>query len=73
MPAHQGRACFFLCWLIEGEWEKVVASVSPLNRVGLPVDVARCAVFLASNEGEWINGKILRPDGGAGSFPSGED
>lgn len=52
---------------------KIVASVSPLNRVGLPVDVARCAVFLASKEGEWINGKILRPDGGAGSFPSGED
>ncbi|KAJ0107119.1 hypothetical protein J7T55_014649 [Diaporthe amygdali] len=59
--------------LSEEQILKIVASVSPLNRVGLPVDVARCAVFLASSEGEWINGKILRPDGGAGSFPSGED
>nr|POE70855.1 short chain dehydrogenase mdpc [Quercus suber] len=44
---------------------EIVASVSPLNRCGLPVDIARVVCFLASQEGEWINGKVLGIDGGA--------
>lgn len=52
---------------------QVVAAVSPLNRCGLPQDVANSVAFLASKEGEWVNGKVIRMDGGAGSFPSGED
>jgi len=38
---------------------------SPLHRVGLPIDVARTVCFLASQDGEWINGKVIGIDGGA--------
>ncbi|KAK6194150.1 thioredoxin trx1 [Pestalotiopsis sp. IQ-011] len=38
---------------------------SPLGRVGLPIDIARCVCFLASQDGEWVNGKVLGIDGHA--------
>lgn len=41
------------------------AGWSPLHRVGLPIDIARVVCFLASQDGEWINGKVLGIDGGA--------
>ena len=37
---------------------------SPFNRVGLPADAANLAAFLASEEGGWITGQILRSRGG---------
>ena len=37
----------------------------PLGRAGEPLDIGRAAVFLASGDGAWITGKILRVDGGA--------
>jgi 3-oxoacyl-[acyl-carrier protein] reductase len=37
----------------------------PLGRAGEPADLGRAAVFLASADGAWITGKILRVDGGA--------
>jgi meso-butanediol dehydrogenase / (S,S)-butanediol dehydrogenase / diacetyl reductase len=36
----------------------------PLGRVGEPDDVARAAVFLASEDAAWITGEVLRVDGG---------
>jgi len=36
----------------------------PLGRVGEIADVARAAVFLASDEAKWISGAVLRVDGG---------
>jgi NAD(P)-dependent dehydrogenase (short-subunit alcohol dehydrogenase family) len=36
----------------------------PLGRVGEIDDVARAAVFLASDEAKWITGAVLRVDGG---------
>ncbi len=36
----------------------------PLGRVGQPEDVARLAVFLASEESSWITGAALSVDGG---------
>jgi 3-oxoacyl-[acyl-carrier protein] reductase len=38
---------------------------APFGRVGLPDDAARLIVFLASAQGEWITGQILRSRGGA--------
>lgn len=38
---------------------------SPLNRVGLPIDIARVVCFLASQDGEWVNGKVIGIDGSA--------
>ena len=43
----------------------VVLQSIPLGRAGEPADIGRAAVFLASDDGSWITGKILRVDGGA--------
>jgi meso-butanediol dehydrogenase / (S,S)-butanediol dehydrogenase / diacetyl reductase len=42
----------------------------PLGRVGNPEDVAKAALFLASDDANWITGAILTVDGGlmAGSY-----
>ena len=45
--------------------DEYAATWSPMNRVGLPIDVARVTAFLASQDGEWINGKVLGIDGAA--------
>ena len=37
----------------------------PLGRVGEPEDIARCAVFLASDAASWISGADIVVDGGA--------
>lgn len=36
----------------------------PLGRVGEPEDVAKAALFLASDDAGWISGEVLRVDGG---------
>ncbi|KAH8778642.1 tetrahydroxynaphthalene reductase [Diaporthe sp. PMI_573] len=45
--------------------DEFAATWSPLHRVGLPIDIARVVCFLASQDGEWINGKVLGIDGAA--------
>jgi len=42
----------------------MTAALIPLGRVGETDDVARAAVFLASDEARWITGVVLRVDGG---------
>jgi NAD(P)-dependent dehydrogenase (short-subunit alcohol dehydrogenase family) len=37
----------------------------PLGRVGEPEDIARCALFLASDDAAWISGAAIVVDGGA--------
>ena len=37
--------------------EKALANGSPLKRCAVPEDIGRVVAFLASEEGEWINGK----------------
>jgi NAD(P)-dependent dehydrogenase (short-subunit alcohol dehydrogenase family) len=49
-------------------WEpagELVASRLPLRRLGDPDDIARAAVFLASDAASWITGTTLVVDGGA--------
>lgn len=38
---------------------------TPLQRLGLPKDIGRAAVFFASDDAEWITGTSLLVDGGA--------
>jgi NAD(P)-dependent dehydrogenase (short-subunit alcohol dehydrogenase family) len=42
-----------------------VPGTIPMQRTGTPLDVARAAMFLASDESEWITGTVLTVDGGA--------
>ncbi|GAY19571.1 SDR family oxidoreductase [Sphingobium fuliginis] len=41
-----------------------LASLSPLERLGQPEDVASSVAFLAGPDGAWINGQVLRANGG---------
>jgi len=45
--------------------DEYAATWSPMNRVGMPIDVARVTAFLASQDGEWVNGKVIGIDGAA--------
>ncbi|KAI5857311.1 1,3,6,8-Tetrahydroxynaphthalene reductase in complex with Nadph and Pyroquilon [Durotheca rogersii] len=36
----------------------------PLDRVGVPADIGRAVYCLISEEGEWINGQVIRASGG---------
>jgi NAD(P)-dependent dehydrogenase (short-subunit alcohol dehydrogenase family) len=50
--------------------EEIIASRTPLKRLGMPDDIAHAALFLASDMASWITGQTLVVDGGAllGSF-----
>lgn len=41
-----------------------LAKNPPLERLGTPEDIANVVAFLASPEGHWVNGQILRANGG---------
>jgi 3-oxoacyl-[acyl-carrier protein] reductase len=46
------------------EFEKAMVAATPLGRVGQPDDIARVAVFLASDESAWLTGERLAASGG---------
>ncbi|EHA16480.1 SDR family NAD(P)-dependent oxidoreductase [Halomonas sp. HAL1] len=57
-------------------WRKqIFVEQSPLRRVGQSDEVARAIVFLASEDASFINGEILRVDGGwgMGRYPRPEE
>ena len=37
---------------------------TPLGRWGLPSDIARAAVYLASSDADWVTGQVMHVDGG---------
>lgn len=41
-----------------------IAAMAPLGRLGEPDDIANVVAFLASPEGGWINGQVVRINGG---------
>jgi NAD(P)-dependent dehydrogenase (short-subunit alcohol dehydrogenase family) len=46
------------------EFDRQMATAIPLGRLGLPEDLARAAVFLASDDSAFVTGVNLRVDGG---------
>jgi NAD(P)-dependent dehydrogenase (short-subunit alcohol dehydrogenase family) len=44
--------------------QKNLATTVPLNRLGLPRDVANVALFLASDESSYVTGEVISCDGG---------
>ncbi|OWJ69071.1 hypothetical protein BWR60_00560 [Inquilinus limosus] len=52
---------------LDGKPQEVVdrlASIPPLERLGTPFDIAAAVAFLAGPDGGWINGQVLRANGG---------
>lgn len=53
----------FLAGKTDADIERM-AAMAPLKRLGQPSDVASLVAFLASPEAAWINGQIIRANGG---------
>ncbi|MEM3065423.1 MAG: SDR family oxidoreductase [Candidatus Nitrosotenuis sp.] len=51
-------------YLEDPQARKVLEERQPLNRIGQPSDVSNAAVFLASDDANWITGTIINIDGG---------
>ena len=52
---------------LDGKPQEVIdrlKQLAPLERLGEPVDVAAAVSFLAGPDGGWINGQVLRANGG---------
>jgi NAD(P)-dependent dehydrogenase (short-subunit alcohol dehydrogenase family) len=47
--------------------EKKIGQLNPLRRAGQPVEIARMALFLASDEASYVNGQAIAVDGGLSS------
>jgi NAD(P)-dependent dehydrogenase (short-subunit alcohol dehydrogenase family) len=47
-----------------GPAEQWHVAETPLGRVGKPTDIARVAVFLASEDAYWVNGELITVSGG---------
>jgi 3-oxoacyl-[acyl-carrier protein] reductase len=41
-----------------------LAKMNPLERLGTTDDIAAAVAFLAGPDGSWINGQVLRANGG---------
>ena len=50
--------------IIGTDFEKQMVAGTPLGRIGQPVDVAKVALFLASDESGWVSGETIRAAGG---------
>ncbi|AMP98769.1 Short-chain dehydrogenase [Pedobacter cryoconitis] len=46
------------------EMEKQFLALTPLGRIGLPIDIAKVAVFLASEDAGWVTGERITVSGG---------
>lgn len=51
--------------VIGSDLETHIKDQTPLGRIGQPNDIARVAVFLASDDSEWVNGEKINVSGGA--------
>jgi 3-oxoacyl-[acyl-carrier protein] reductase len=52
---------------LDGKSEELVqrmAKMNPLERLGTPEDIAAVVAFLVGPDGGWINGQVLRANGG---------
>jgi 3-oxoacyl-[acyl-carrier protein] reductase len=52
---------------LDGKPQEVIdylAKLAPLERLGRPEDIAAAVAFLAGPDGGWINGQVIRANGG---------
>jgi len=50
--------------IIGSDFEKQIVAQTPLGRFGQPEDIARVAVFLASEDAAWLTGERIAASGG---------
>jgi 3-oxoacyl-[acyl-carrier protein] reductase len=53
--------------LLDGKPQEVVdhlSKLAPLERIDGPQDIAAAVAFLAGPDGAWVNGQVLRANGG---------
>ena len=50
--------------VIGGDFEKNALAITPLGRTGKPEDIAPAAVFLASEDSDWLTGELITVSGG---------
>ena len=50
--------------IIGGDFETQMVAGTPLGRIGQPNDIAKVAVFLASDDAGWVNGEKINVSGG---------
>ena len=50
--------------ILGSDFEKQMVAETPLGRIAQPVDIARIAVFLASDSSGWLRGDIITASGG---------
>ncbi len=50
--------------IIGSDFEKQLVADTPLGRLGQPDDIARVAVFLASDDARWLTGERITASGG---------
>jgi 3-oxoacyl-[acyl-carrier protein] reductase len=50
--------------IIGSDFEKRIVAATPLGRLGQPDDIARVAVFLASDSSGWLTGESITASGG---------
>jgi NAD(P)-dependent dehydrogenase (short-subunit alcohol dehydrogenase family) len=56
-PMNQGR-------FADPDYEKVMLAITPLKRIGNPADIAPAAVYLASEDSDYVTGQQIVIDGG---------
>ena len=49
---------------VGSEFEKHLVAMTPLGRIGTPADIAKVAVFLASDDSGWLTGETILASGG---------
>ncbi len=49
---------------IGSDFEKNAVAQTPLGRIGQPKDIASIAVFLASDDSNWLTGELVKAGGG---------
>jgi glucose 1-dehydrogenase len=55
-------------WETKEAYDKLLRLI-PYKRIGEPVDIARAAVWLASDDSDYVNGASLFVDGGMTLYP----